>query len=103
MKTTFSRLFTIIASLILLCLLLLGVTFRTMLSDYLETEKQQTLHNNAASLLNLAEAYDAIGELENRWGGFRIGLTTAAAALRFCGGGGRGAQCPAPGDPVPLL
>ena len=78
MKTTFSRLFTIIASLILLCLLLLGVTFRTMLSDYLETEKQQTLHNNAASLLSLAEAYDAIGELENRWGGFRIGLTTAA-------------------------
>lgn len=88
MKTTFSRLFSIIAGLILLCLLLLGVTFQSMLSNYLEEEKQAALHNNAASLLNLAAAYDATGELENRWGGFRISLITAARVagtdIMFC-------------------
>ena len=36
MKTTFSRLFALLAGLILLCLVLMGVTFRAVLLGYLE-------------------------------------------------------------------
>ena len=78
MKTTFSRMFALIAAVILLCLLLLGVTFRVMLSSYLENEQLETLHNNAVTLVNLAAAYDAVGEMDSPWGEFRIALTSAA-------------------------
>jgi signal transduction histidine kinase len=78
MKTTFSRLFILFATIILLCLLVLGMIFRVMLFDYLKEEKQQTLHSNAVSMTKLAAAYDAAGELDERWGNFRIALTAAA-------------------------
>ena len=78
MKTTFSRLFALIASVILLCLILLGVAFRLTLSNYLEEEKHETLQNNAETLAYLTSVYDATGELEHRWGDFRIALTAAA-------------------------
>lgn len=78
MKTTFSRMFALFASLCFLCVLLLGVSFRVLLHDYLVEEKEETLHNNAVTLVNLAAAYDATGELGNRWGNFRIALTSAA-------------------------
>ena len=78
MKTTFSRLFALIASVILLCLILLGVAFRLTLSNYLEAEKHATLQKNAETLAYLTSVYDATGELEHRWGDFRIALTAAA-------------------------
>ena len=78
MRTTFSRLFTLFAALILLCLLLLGTAFRAMLNNSLEEEKRNTMRSNVETLVNLASAYDAVGDLDERWGGFRISLTTAA-------------------------
>jgi len=78
MKTTFSRMFAMVSALILLCLVLLGITSRLMLTEYLEEEKRETLHSNAVALSNLASAYAATGELEHRWGDFHISLTTAA-------------------------
>lgn len=97
MKTTFSRLFTLFAALILLCLMLLGITFRALLNDYLEEEKQETIYNNAETLVNLASAYDATGELKDRWGDFRISLTTAAQVAGtdalVCGLDGRVLVC----------
>ena len=78
MKTTFSRLFALFAVVILLCLVILGISFRVMLSDFLEEEKRETLHNNAVTLVNLAAAYDAAGELGHRWGDFHMALTSAA-------------------------
>lgn len=78
MKTTFSRLFAMSAALILICLLLLGITFRLMLGKSLEDEKRQSLQSNARVLVDLAAAYDVTGELEYRWGDFHICLTTAA-------------------------
>ena len=78
MKTTFSRFFVLFAAVILLCLAILGVTFRAMLSDFLEEDTRETLHNNAVTLVNLAAAYDAAGELGLRWGDFHIALTSAA-------------------------
>ena len=78
MKSTFSRLFTLFAALILVCLLVLGIAFRVMLYDYLKEEKQQTLRSNAEAMARLAAVYDATGELSERWGSFRIALTSAA-------------------------
>ena len=78
MKTTFSRMFALFAALILLCLLLLGISSRVMLSGFLEREKQESMQSSAEALVNLASAYDAVGELEYRWGDFHISLTTAA-------------------------
>ena len=78
MKTTFSRMFALVALVIMLCLILVGVAFRLMLNEYLVEEKQQTMHNNAQAIANLAAAYDATGELKERWGGFRLGMTSAA-------------------------
>ena len=78
MKTTFSRMFALFAVVILLCLLLLGVAFRLTLSNYLEEEKRETLHNNAETLSYLASVYDAAGALDFRWGDFRITLASAA-------------------------
>lgn len=78
MKSTFSRVFSMFVALTLLCLVLLGASFRVMLGRYLENEKEQTLYNSAMALSNLASAYDATGELDHRWGDFHISLTTAA-------------------------
>lgn len=77
MKTTFSRLFTIFAALILLCLVLLGVTFRAMLSSYLEDEKRESLYNHAQTMAALVSTYED-EQLENRWGELRIILTAAS-------------------------
>ena len=97
MKTTFSRMFALIAAVIMLCLILLGVSFRVTLNEYLVEEKQETLHSNAEALVNLAAAYHATGELETRWGGFRLGMTTAAqvagADAMLCGLDGRIGMC----------
>ena len=80
MKTTFSRLFSLFAAVILLCLLLLGVSFRILLKDYLENEKREVLHTNAATLVDLAAAYEGTGELDAPWGDFQIALTSASQA-----------------------
>ena len=78
MKTTFSRIFTLVASAILLCLILLGVSFRLILSNYLEDSTHSTLQKNAETIAYLASVYDAAGELDTRWGDFGIALTAAA-------------------------
>jgi hypothetical protein len=62
----------------MICLLVLGITFRAMLRDYLMEEKEQTLHNHAVAMSRLASVYHASGELEERWGSFRIALTSAS-------------------------
>ena len=79
MKTTFSRLFTLLAALILLCLVLMGVAFRAVLVGYLEDETRENLQSNGEALARLASVYDYTGELDSRWGDFRMGLTTVAA------------------------
>ena len=78
MKTTFSRLFALVAAVILLCLTLLGITFRVILHDFLDKENRESLRNNAATLVNLASAYEAVGEMGQRWSDFHIALTSAA-------------------------
>ena len=78
MKTTFSRLFSLFAALIFLCLLLLGLVFRAMFRDYLREDARQSLHSNAVTLVDLATAYEATGEGHARWGDFHIAMTSSA-------------------------
>ena len=92
MKTTFSRLFALSAALIGICLVLTGIAFRLMLSRSLAAEKRQTLQSNADILVDLTAAYDAMGELEYRWGDFHICLTAVAQSsgseILFCNSNG---------------
>ena len=41
MKTTFSRLFSMIAGLLMLCLLITGVAFRFLMMSWVESEKRK--------------------------------------------------------------
>ena len=78
MKTIFSRFFALFAAVIVLCLLILGSSFRVLLKDYLEDEKRESLHNNAETLANLAAAYEGTGRLDAQWSDFHIAFTSAA-------------------------
>ena len=79
MKTMFGRQFFMTASLILACILLLGISFRVFIHGYIAGERQEALHHNAQAVANLAAAYESGGTLENNWD-FRINLTFAADA-----------------------
>ena len=74
MKTTFSRLFSMIAGLLMLCLLITGVAFRFLMMSWVESEKRKSLSADASALADLAEAYDSSGALESNWN-FQIGLS----------------------------
>ena len=68
MKTTFSRQFSLIAALLLVCMLVTGVSFWFLLRSYVENEKEQTLLADADAVADLARAYNSAGELEENWG-----------------------------------
>ena len=68
MKTTFSRQFTLIACLLLVCMLVTGVSFWFLMRSYVEDEKEQTLLADADAVANLARAYTSAGELPDNWG-----------------------------------
>ena len=77
MKTTFGRLFGLIAGLVLLCVLFLGAGFRALLSNYLISASRESLSNNAQAVADLASAYDTTGQLEDNWD-FRMSLSFAS-------------------------
>ena len=74
MKTTFSRVFALIASLLLLAMALTGVSFRFVMLGYMTQEKQKTLSADAAAVAALASAYESAGDLEDNWD-FRLSLS----------------------------
>lgn len=74
MKTTFRRLFTMIATLLLLCMVITGISFRFLMLSSMEAEKKKTLQANAEAIATLAKAYNTSGELEDNWD-FRISLS----------------------------
>ena len=47
MKTMFGRQFFMTACLILICILLLGISFRLFLNSYITGERQESLYYNA--------------------------------------------------------
>ena len=54
MKTIFSRLFAVSASLIVICLLIMGVVFRLMLGESLEEEQRRRMRDSASLISEVA-------------------------------------------------
>lgn len=79
MKTMFSRQFFMTACLILVCILLLGISFRVFIQSYVSGQQEENLYSSAQAAANLAAAYETAGPLETNWD-FRINLTFAADA-----------------------
>ena len=75
MKTTFSRTFSTAATILLLALLLLGMSFQMLVKDYLTENAFSTLQNDADVISNLAAAYSIDGSLSSR--DFRLNLDVA--------------------------
>jgi len=97
MKTTFSRLFALIAAMVLLCLLLIGIAFQSTLYWYLKEEQKNTLYRNAEVLANYVSVLEDPEELRDRWGSFRISLISATQVSGcdavLCDGEGEILQC----------
>ena len=96
MKTTFARMFSLIAGAVLLCVLFLGAGFRALMINYLVGETRDTLSNNAASVAELASAYSTTGQMEDNWD-FRMSLSFASRVagidVVICDAGGTVILC----------
>ena len=66
MKTSFSRNFTTIATILLLALTILGASFQTQIKEYLTNTSISSLQQDADVVTNLAESYCVEGNLHNR-------------------------------------
>ena len=66
MKTTFSRTFSMTASILLLALLVLGASFQVLVKDYLTKSTMLDLQTDAGVIANLAAAYSMEGSLTSR-------------------------------------
>ena len=66
MKTTFSRTFSMTASILLLALLVLGASFQALVKDYLTKSTMSDLQKDAGVIADLAAAYSMEGSLTSR-------------------------------------
>ncbi|MBQ9148401.1 MAG: HAMP domain-containing protein [Oscillospiraceae bacterium] len=76
MKTTFSRLFSTAAVILLLALILVGTSFQLLVKDFLTDSAVDTLRQNAKAMAQLASAYSSEGSLINR--AFMVNLDVAS-------------------------
>ena len=76
MKSTFSRLFSTIAVILLTAILLLGASFRALVKNYLVDNATDKLRNDAQVIADLASVYDAYGGLGGQ--GFLTNLAVAS-------------------------
>lgn len=79
MKTMFGRQFFMTACLILVCILLLGISFRVFMQSFITSQRQESLYSNAQAVAELASAYETAGAMESNWD-FRINLSFSAKA-----------------------
>ena len=78
MKSTFSRIFTTVALLLLASLLLIGVIFRYLAKDYLANAAMKELETDAQVLTHLAQSAYTDNTLTNH--DFIVALSVTAAA-----------------------
>jgi len=76
MKTTFGRTFSTAATILLLALLLLGMSFRFLVERYLTSQTIESLRQDAGIISDLAAAYSIDGSLTSR--DFLLNLDVAA-------------------------
>lgn len=75
MKTTYRRLFTMIAALLLVCMFITGISFFVLMLNSVRDEKKEALIQDAKVAAQLAQAYDTAGAMESDWS-FRLSLAT---------------------------
>ena len=63
MKSTFSRLFTTVAVILLVTILILGASFRAMVQDYMVDNTTEKLQNDAKVIADLALVYYVDGDM----------------------------------------
>ena len=76
MKTTFSRSFTTAVIILLLVLIVVGTSFRMLVSDYLMDTTVEDLLNEATTIASMAEAYAVNGVITDR--NFLVNLDVAS-------------------------
>ena len=95
MKTSFGRIFTTAAVLLLISILTVGMTLRALVKDYLTDTTVQTLHNDARIIAELASAYYSGGSMSDMQ--FLTNLDIASrvsdADAVICDGGGKVVLC----------
>ncbi len=79
MKTTFSRTFSTAASILLLALLLLGLSFRFLIEDYLTETTVRDLQQDASVIADLAASYSIEGSLSSRDFLLNLGIASQVA------------------------
>lgn len=75
MKTTFSRLFSTTALIILFAVTMLGLSFRAMVKGYLAQEKEDSLQANATAVAQLAASYSQSTVSFDNSMAFRVNLS----------------------------
>ena len=76
MKTTFSRSFTTAVIILLLALIVVGTSFRMLVSDFLMDTTVENLLNEATTIASMAEAYAVNGVITDR--NFLVNLDVAS-------------------------
>ena len=76
MKTTFSRTFTTAVIILLLALVVVGTSFRVLVSDFLMDTTVENLLNEATTIASMAEAYSVNGVITDR--DFLVNLDVAS-------------------------
>ena len=66
MKTTFGRLFSMMAAVIIFGMLLLGTSFRLLTRNFMAGEKEASLRSTAEAVADLAEAYQIAGVISGQ-------------------------------------
>ncbi len=66
MKSSFSRSFSTVATILLLSLTVLGASFQMLVEEYLTENTMEDLHQDASAIANLAAAYSIDGRLTSR-------------------------------------
>ncbi|MBE6959397.1 MAG: HAMP domain-containing histidine kinase [Ruminococcaceae bacterium] len=77
MKTTFSRTFTAITVLIVAAMVILGISFQLLVSNFLTDSAMEELKEDGETIVELVQAYVADGPINDR--DFGIALSVAAS------------------------
>ena len=77
MKTTFSRTFTAVTVMIVVAMVILGVSFQLLVSNYLTTRAMDSLKSDGQTIVQLVRAYASEGTVDQR--DFGIALSVAAS------------------------
>ena len=80
MKTTFGRLFSVTALIMLLAMVVTGLSFRAMAKRYLTREREENLRANANAVSELVSSYASAAVAGQEAAGMRLSMNLTFAA-----------------------